>query len=83
MKDDAVNLMLVTFALGKIDRVDIARSRQAKLQALVDKWGVTTVALAGGWNANTVRVYCGSKKTVPSISLESLTQAETILKNIK
>lgn len=83
MKNDELHKVRVLFELGKIDRDTVARERQARLRSLVDLWGDETVALAGGWSVSTVRVYCATKKSVPPISLESLNQAETILKTIK
>lgn len=73
----------VLLAVGNIDKTKCMLDRQLRLKNLINEWGLTPVALAGGWTENTIRVYVASKTNLPSISLDSLTQAEHILSSIK
>jgi len=68
--------------VAQIDRLSLVKDRQQRIGALVSEWGLEAVALASGWSTATIKVYLSSKKTQPSISLDSLMQAEQILKSI-
>jgi len=67
-------------ALSMIDRVKVNKDRQERFWALAEVHGMEHVALASGLNISTVKTYLGSRKNIPTIGLEPLLQAESILK---
>lgn len=67
-------------ALKGIDRPKVNKDRQDRFKELVRLHGVEHVALASELAVPTVKVYISARKTVPVIGLESLLQAESILK---
>ena len=54
--------------------------RKERLQALVDKHGIESVVLAGGYAESTLKQYLRNR--MPNIGLEGLDQAETILNEV-
>lgn len=67
-------------ALKSIDRLAVNKDRQDRFWALAEIHGMEHVALASGLNLSTVKTYLGSRKNIPTIGLEPLMQAESILK---
>lgn len=63
--------------VSQIDREQLNQERRDKLRVLIAKYGIENVALASGLSVSSILQYSSSKAQV--ISLEKLTQAESVL----
>lgn len=66
--------------ISEIDKSEIMEDRKTRLKKLVDDYGYENVSLASGLTVASILQYTSSKSQM--ISLEKLTQAELVLRQL-